>query len=72
MRCAEHLGVPYDDIVKRVAEGGTDDEILAWCREKGGGRSEIQVEMWNCFLMKRGWRDSASEIIKRRVAEDGS
>lgn len=71
MRCAEHLGVPYEDIVKRTLEGGADEEILAWCRERGGPRSEIQVEMFNSFLMKRGWRDSASDVLKRRIAEDG-
>lgn len=71
MRCAEHLGVPYDEIVKRTVEGGTAEEILSWCRAKGGPRTEIQVEMWNSFLMKRGWRDNASDIIKRRIVEDG-
>jgi hypothetical protein len=71
MRCAEHLGVIYDEIVKRTLEGGTDEEILAWCRAKGGPRTEIQVEMFNSFLMKRGWRDNASDIIKRRIVEDG-
>jgi len=70
MRCAEHLGLPYETIVKRTLEGGTDEEILAWCRGNGAKRSELEVEMWNCFIMKRGWRDSASDIIKRRIAED--
>jgi gluconokinase len=40
-------------------------------RAKGGPRTEIQVEMFNSFLMKRGWRDNASDIIKRRIVEDG-
>jgi gluconokinase len=71
MRCAEHLGVIYDDIVKRTLEGGTDEEIFAWCRAKGGPRTDIQVEMFNSFLMKRGWRDSTSDVLKRRIGEDG-
>lgn len=71
MRCAEHLGVIYDEIVKRTLEGGTDEEILAWCRAKGGPRTDIQIEMFNSFLMKRGWRDNASDIVKRRIVEDG-
>jgi hypothetical protein len=70
MRCAEHLGVIYDEIVKRTLEGGTDEEILAWCRAKGGPRTEIQIEMFNSFLMKRGWRDNATEVLKRRITED--
>lgn len=71
MRCAEYLGVHFDDILKRVNEGGTDEEILAWCRAKGGERTEIQTEMWCSFLLKRGWRDSSSDILARRVAEEG-
>ena len=70
-RCAEHLGVPYEEIVKRTIEGGTDEEILAWCRGKGGTRTEFQIEMWNSFIMKRGWRDSTSDIIAQRRVEYG-
>ena len=70
-RCAEHLGVSYDEIVQRTLAGGTDEEILAWCRAKGGPRTDLQVEMWNSFLMKRGWRDSVSDVIQQRVIEYG-
>lgn len=71
MRCAEHLGLAYDDIVKRTLEGGSDEEVLAWCRAKGGEPTEIQVEMWNHFLMKRGWRDGSSDFLAKRVGEEG-
>jgi gluconokinase len=71
MRCAEHIGLPYDVIVKRALEGGTVEEVLAWCRENGAPRSEFEIEMWNCFLLKRGWRDSASDIVAKRIGEYG-
>ena len=50
-------------MVDRVLAGGTDEEILAWCFELGRRPSEEDIEIWNEFMIKRGWRDSSSEKL---------
>jgi gluconokinase len=70
-RVCRLLGVAYDDLRARVLQGGTDDEILAWCEQRGGRRTDEECEVWNGFMMKRGWRDPAREILARRIKESG-
>jgi hypothetical protein len=59
-RCTRFLGIDYGALVNRTLEGGSDDEILEWCFEQGRRRSEEQIEIWNAFILKRGWRDDGS------------
>ena len=56
-RCCRFLGVEYAALRERAVAGGTDDEILLWCFERGKRPGEEQVLIWNKFMMKRGWRD---------------
>ena len=62
-RCTRFLHLEYDRLVERVAAGGTDEEILAWCYQHGRRPTEEEVETWNGFLAKRGWRDDTSERL---------
>src|SRR5256714_5542090 len=62
-RCTRFLGVNYDKLVQRTLEGGSDEEILEWCFTKGRKPSEEEIEIWNAFLLKRGWRDAGSEEL---------
>lgn len=57
-RCLRYLRVEYTPLVERVLQGGTDEEILRWCFERGRELSEEDVAIWSDFLRKRGWRDS--------------
>ena len=50
--------IDYESLVKRVSEGGTDDELLEWSIEEGKRASEEMILVWNEFMIKRGWRDS--------------
>lgn len=59
-RLCSFLGVTFDALSERVLEGGTDDEVLEWCFAAGVKPDAEQIEVWNEFLEKRGWRDSAS------------
>ncbi len=68
-RCCNFLRVRYDELAARVLQGGTDGEILAWCHERGGARTDEECEIWNGFMMKRGWRDSGAEVLARRIKE---
>ena len=63
-RCVRFLRVDYDELKKRTLEGGTDEEILEWCFQKSGKRpNDEEIEIWNSFLLKRGWRDAGSEEL---------
>jgi len=69
--CIQLLGLAYDAVVARVKQGGSDDELLAWCREKGRPLIDQDVYVWNEFMRKRGWNDSGSERLQQRKAEAG-
>ncbi|MFZ5496367.1 MAG: DUF5069 domain-containing protein [Verrucomicrobiota bacterium] len=69
-RCCSFLRVQYDELKARVLAGGLDDEqLLAWCHERGGPRTDEECEVWNGFMAKRGWRDAAAEVLARRIKE---
>ena len=55
----------------RVKQGGTDEEILEWAFGQGRKPSEEEIEVWNEFMRKRGWKDEASERLQQRKAESG-
>lgn len=62
-RCVRFLGVTYEALVERVATGGTDEEILEWCFATGKRPSEVEIHVWNEYMIKRGWRDTDSPSI---------
>ena len=70
-RCTRFLGVNYDDLVKRTLEGGSDDEILEWCFGRGRRPSEEEIEVWNAFICKRGWRDAGSADLAAAKKRSG-
>ena len=70
-RCANLLRVAYPDLVARVMQGGSDEEILKWCFETGRELNEGDIFIWNNYLKKAGWKDGASEILARRKMESG-
>jgi hypothetical protein len=70
-RCVNFLGVNYADIVARLKQGGSDEEILQWCFEQGRKPTAEQIEIWNDFMRKRGWRDGLSKRLAERKAESG-
>ena len=70
LRCCNFLRVAYDELRTRTLAGGhTDEQLLAWAHERGGARTDEECEIWNGFMMKRGWRDAGSEILAKRIAE---
>lgn len=69
-RCCSFLRVGYDDLRARVLAGDPDDaQVLAWCHQCGGARSDEECEVWNGFMMKRGWRDAAAGLLTQRIRE---
>lgn len=57
-RCVQFLQVDYEALVRRVLEGGTDEEILDWCFASCRCPTEVEIHVWNEYMIKRGWRDT--------------
>ncbi len=68
-RCCNFLRVNYDELRARTLQGGSDEDVLAWAHERGGARTDEECEIWNGFMMKRGWRDAGAEVLARRIKE---
>ena len=65
------LRIHHRDLIKRVEEGGTDEEILAWCFEKGRKMNEGDIFVWNNFMSKLGWRDPVTPRLEARKQAAG-
>lgn len=63
-RCSRFLGVNYDELVERTLQGGSNEEVLEWCFARGKKPSEEEIEIWNAFIAKRGWRDAGSADLR--------
>jgi gluconokinase len=70
-RAVSFLGVDYEALRESVGLGGTDGEVLEWCFQNGTRPTEEQIEVWNGFMLKRGWNDEMTEILVRRKKESG-
>jgi len=70
-KCVRFLRVDYNQLVEKVKQGGTEDEILQWCFSVGRHPSDDEIYVWNEFMRKRGWNDEVSETLKRRKKEAG-
>lgn len=70
--CCRFLRVDYSDLRERVLEGGTDEEVLQWCFERGGKPvDETDLMLWNEFVRKFGWNDRATPVLERFKARSG-
>ena len=72
-RCCQYLGVGYDALRVWVLQhpDATAEEVLAWAEATGRKLSTNDIEIWNSFMTKRGWRDEANEVLLRRLKENG-
>jgi gluconokinase len=68
-RCCSFLGVEYSALKERVLARAADAEVLAWCHDRGGPRTDDQCNAWNRFMMKLGWRDDRTTTLQQRIAE---
>jgi hypothetical protein len=63
--CLNFLRVNYDELRERVLEGGSDEEILEWCYEKGRRLNEGDLVVWNEFMTKFGWNDFQAPMLEK-------
>lgn len=70
-RCTRFLRVEYAALEARTLQGGTDEEILSWGFQTGRKPNDEEIEIWNAFLSKLGWRDKYRQRVHMRLAEVG-
>lgn len=68
-RCCSFLHIGYNALCERVLAGGGDEEILEWAFSHGRKPTDEEIEIWNAFMTKRGWRDAGSTRLRERLAE---
>ena len=70
-RCIRFLQLDYDALEAETLKGGTDEELLEWAFVNGRKPTLEEIEVWNGFMMKYGWRDPAHERLLFRLDEAG-
>ena len=70
-RCCRFLNVEYAALEKETLKGGSDESLLEWAFAHGRRPSDEEIEIWNAFMMKRGWRDAGTQRLNERLAEIG-
>jgi gluconokinase len=71
-RCCRFLGIDYTALEVETLKGDkTDAELLEWAFQHGRQRTEDEIEIWNGFMTKRGWRDAGTQRLNERLAEIG-
>ena len=70
-RCLRFLRVEYDDVLALVEQGKSDEEVMDWCLVNGRRPDEEEIEVWNQFMEKKGWRDEESAQLEDYKTESG-
>ncbi len=70
-RCCNFLQIDYAALERETLLGRTDDEMLAWAYAHGRRPTDEEIEIWNAFMLKRGWRDAGAQRLNERLAEIG-
>jgi gluconokinase len=70
-RCCRFLHFDYAVLEEETLKGGSDEQLLEWAFQQGRRPSEEEIEIWNAFMTKRGWRDAGTQRLNERLAEIG-
>ena len=71
-RCCRFLRLDYEALKSPVlSHGANDEEALEWCFAHYYRPSADEIEVWNEYMSKRGWRDSGSEELDRAKKQRG-
>jgi gluconokinase len=70
-RCCTFLQIDYAALETETLKGGSDEALLEWAFRHGRQPTEEEVEIWNAFMTRRGWRDAATQRLNQRLAEIG-
>ena len=69
--CVKFLRIDYAALAERVQQGGSDESVLEWCYAHGHRPTADELDVWNEYMRKRGWRDELAAILIRRKDEAG-
>jgi gluconokinase len=70
-RCCSFLQIDYAALENETLKGGNDEALLDWAYAHGRRPTEDEIEIWNAFMSKRGWRDAGTQRLNERLAELG-
>ncbi len=72
-RCVHLLQLSYRDLVDHMTEhrDASDEELLEWSLNAGRHPDDDEIEIWNEFLRKRGWKDAMTPRLEERKAAAG-
>ena len=70
-RCCAFLHLDYAALEAETLKGGSDADLLAWAFAHGRQPDDEEIEVWNAFMTKRGWRDAGTQRLQERLAEIG-
>ncbi|MEJ0091384.1 MAG: DUF5069 domain-containing protein [Limisphaerales bacterium] len=71
-RTCRFLHIDYTALEAETLKGEkSDEQLLEWTFMHGRQPSEDEIEIWNGFMTKRGWRDAGTQRLNERLAEIG-
>lgn len=71
-RCCRFLRIRYAELEEQARRGDpSDEELLEWACSRGRRPEDDEIEVWNAFMTKRGWRDAGTPFLTERLAEIG-
>lgn len=71
-RCCRFLQITYAALEVETLRGDKSDEaLLEWAFQNGRRPNNEEIEVWNAFMTKRGWRDAGTERLNERLVEIG-
>jgi gluconokinase len=71
-RCCRFLRIEYAALEAETLKGDkTDEQLLEWAFAHGRRPTDEEIEIWNAFMTKRGWRDAGTQRLNERLAEFG-
>ena len=66
----ELLEIPGEELEKRVLEGGTDTEVVAWVHQRGKALTDEERAQWNDRILNGGpQNEAAQQRFQSRIAE---
>ena len=64
------LEIPGEELEKRVLQGGTDDEVVAWVHKHGKALTDEARAQWNDRIFNGGpQNEAAQQRFQSRIAE---
>ena len=70
-RCCAFLEIDYNALKEETLKGGSDEALLEWAYQHGHRPNAEQINIWNGFISKLGWRDKSTERLHFRLQEIG-